>query len=349
VEWERLWEAAAGQHRLVLTRDLAGFGVTRPIARRLRAEGWLADVRRGVTVVGGGEPSEWQKVVAVSLVAGSDAALSHYTAARVHHLACVGPAGSGGMVGSGAAGRGSGAAGGSGAVAGGAGPAVAGASGATGGRLAGGSGAAGGRLVDVHITVPRPAHPRLPGCVVHRVRDLTEGDVAIHRGVRVTTPIRTLTDLVPGLTPAVLEKTVDEGSIAGLWTPRDLAAVSERRGMGALRRLVDLRLDAPPTDSPLEQRAVQALLSLGPFETRYQVVVDGRVFILDIAWPAYQVAAECDGWAVRSRSRGKFDHDRRRNNLLSSHGWSIVHLTSAMSDDEMRSSVVKMLLKSAAR
>ncbi len=110
-----------------------------------------------------------------------------------------------------------------------------------------------------------------------------------------------------------------------------------------------MRTGAGRADVDLEARAAQALASLGPFELQYQLVLDGRVYIIDLAWPLYRVAVECDGWEVRSRSRGKFDADRRKENHLASHGWTVVHLTSAMSDDEMRAAVVSVLLRAAAR
>jgi very-short-patch-repair endonuclease len=54
---------------------------------------------------------------------------------------------------------------------------------------------------------------------------------------------------------------------------------------------------------------------------------------------------ECDGRQVHDASRLRFDEDRRRHNLLVAAGWQVVHLTSAMSDDEMRAAVVGALLR----
>lgn len=309
--------ALAGQ--LVLARDLPALGLTRRRVERLSREGWLREVRRGVLLVGGGRPSEWQEVVAAAMVAGPCGAVSHSTAARIHRFAGV----AGSRVG-----------------------AVAGA-GATAGTAA-----AAGALGAVELTVPVRANPRLAGCILHRVRDLDEKDVVMWREVRVTTPTRTLIDMAPRLPVAVIEKTVDEGLIARLWDEADLVAAvagaGGRPGVGKLRRVMAPRSGASGVDSHLEQTVTRALRSLGPFETGYEVIVEGRLYILDIAWPAYKVAAECDGWTVRGRSRSKFDHDRRKDNDLASQGWIVVHLTSAMSEDEMRTAVVRVLLKAAA-
>ncbi len=293
--------AVAGEHRLLPTRTLGRLGLSSAAQRRWRAEGWLTDVRAGVVLVGGGTPTRWQHAVAALLAAGDDAALSHWTAARIHRLACAGPPGEGSPI---------------------------------------------------EISVPRPRHPKLAGCVIHRVARLEGDDVVTVRGARVTSPVRTLLDLAPSLSPTVLEKTVDEGLVGRLWDVPSLAAAvrpgGRRRGLGSLRRVLADRTADQRVDSTLEQRVTRAVQCLGPFETGHQVVIEGRVFVLDVAWPAQKVGAECDGWETRGRSRGKFDHDRRRNNLLASHGWSIVHLTSAMTDDEMRQAVFRMLMRAAA-
>jgi len=93
MDLERLRREADDQHRLLRVRDLARFGVTPAAGRRLVEDGWLAPVRPGVVLVGGGAPTDWQRAVAAWLAAGPDAALSHWTAARIHRLACAGPSG----------------------------------------------------------------------------------------------------------------------------------------------------------------------------------------------------------------------------------------------------------------
>ena len=80
----------------------------------------------------------------------------------------------------------------------------------------------------------------------------------------------------------------------------------------------------------LELRMIRILAPYGPFETQYQLVLDGRVLVLDIAWPWWRVAAEVDGWGAHGRSWSKFVDDRSRMNLLEAHGWRVAHLTAAM-------------------
>lgn len=289
---------AAGAHGLVRSSRLPAAGLTRFICRRLFADGWLVEVRKGVILVGGGTPSEWQRAVATWMAAGSGAAMSHATAARVHRLACW--------------------------------PVLSGA--------------------PVEVSVPRPRHPRLSDCRLHRVGDLTPDSVTSRRGVVVTTPARTLVDVAPRLTAGVIRRTVEEGYLTGAWTREELAGAVEsarrRPHLGPLREAVGSASMAIGVASHLEQRVARILAFLGPFETQFQVVAGGKVFVLDIAWPERRVAVEIDGLAVHG-TRGRFDSDRRRGNELAAAGWTVVHVTAAMSDDEIRASVCRVLLRTA--
>ncbi len=111
--------------------------------------------------------------------------------------------------------------------------------------------------------------------------------------------------------------------------------------------MLAVRVETDGADSDLEARAQRALHCLGPFRTQYQLVLDGELLVLDLALPDLKLAVECDGWGVRRRSRSKFDGDRRHGNLLTAHGWTVVRLTAAMSDDEMRAAVVKVMMRLA--
>jgi very-short-patch-repair endonuclease len=281
---------AEAQHGVVTVGQLAECGFSTKAIARLCRSGWLRRVRRGAYAVGGRPPSPWEQAVAVALLAGPGATLSHYTAAAIHGM----PVG----------------------------------------------------LADdaVELTVELPRAPCFEGVRIHRVRGLGSSDVIKVKGIRVTTPARTLVDLAGRLAPDYLARVLDEGRIRRLWTPAELAATADRagsRGRGrnsSLRELIR-RQDDVQIESMLEARIIRALQPFAPFEVQYQLVLDGHVLILDIAWPRPRVAVESDGWGVRSRSRTKFDQDRRKGNLLAAHGWTVVHLTSAMSDDEIGETV----------
>jgi hypothetical protein len=181
------------------------------------------------------------------------------------------------------------------------------------------------------------------------VERLDDRDVEIRRGLRVTTPARTLVDLVSRLDDPLLARILDEGGIAGMWELEDVEAAARRagsRGRGGMAMLQDalgLRVREPAGESMLEVRMIRALAPFAPFETQYHLVLDGELLILDIAWPAWRVAAEADGWWARAHSRTAFDRTLHRNNLLVAHGWRVVHLTSTMDDASVRRDVGRLL------
>jgi len=205
----------------------------------------------------------------------------------------------------------------------------------------------------IEISIPRLRHPRIRGAIAHRVGPLPPEDVVRVRGIPVTSPARTIVDLAPRFSSLLARRMVDDGFAGGLWTIHDLqgalARAGSKPGVRMLRVLLDERGDDPPAEGGLEGRVGAALASFSPFETQYQLILAGNLLVLDIAWPPLLVAVECDGWTLRSRSRGKFDADRRRDNLLALHGWTVIHLTTAMSDDEMRAAVFPVLLRAAAK
>jgi hypothetical protein len=74
----------------------------------------------------------------------------------------------------------------------------------------------------IHIAVPASDHdprnppPELPGVVVHYVPDLHPDDVAVVRGLRVTTVERTLIDLAEEMSPEDLLATFRRAWTMGL-------------------------------------------------------------------------------------------------------------------------------------
>lgn len=248
----------------------------------MTVDGSLRVVRPGVYAIAGRAPSKWEQAVAVGLICGPGAALSHGTAAGIHRLP---------------------------------------------GLLA---------PTRPEISVPAPRHPQLSGAVVHRVVQLDQLDIEQRSGVGVTTPQRTLVDLAPRLRPDLLGRIIDEGTIARRWTVASLLACTDRlsgpgrNGIRTIRPLLADRADEPRAESMLELRMIRILAPYAPFETQYELVLDGKLLRLDIAWPWWRVAAEVDGWGVRGRSKTKFVEDRYRMNLLEAHNWRVAHLTAAM-------------------
>jgi predicted transcriptional regulator of viral defense system len=82
----------------------------------------------------------------------------------------------------------------------------------------------------VHVVVPRRAGADPGGVVVHRVRNLDERDVGIHRGIRTTTATRTVWDLASVLSPLATRRAFEQAeSCAG-------STASGSRPYGSRRR-----------------------------------------------------------------------------------------------------------------
>jgi len=61
--------------------------------------------------------------------------------------------------------------------------------------------------------------------------------------------------------------------------------------------------------------------------SEYPAQVPGRKFRIDIAFVEKRLAVECDGWQYHSKFLEDFKRDRRRQNLLVTHGWRILRFT----------------------
>jgi hypothetical protein len=95
---------------------------------------------------------------------------------------------------------------------------------------------------DADVTVARQR--RRPRIDTHRAK-LARDEVAVERGIPVTTPARTLLDLAGALTPPQLERAIHETEYRRLTSPLALdallARLQGRRGSTALQAVVDRR------------------------------------------------------------------------------------------------------------
>jgi very-short-patch-repair endonuclease len=206
----------------------------------------------------------------------------------------------------------------------------------------------------VELTLPRQGRFRPPGVTVHRSTDLADEDIVERNGVLVTSAPRTLVDLAGRLGPALTEKLLDEGLIVRRWSVEQLQDCLGRARQNVperakLRELLALRAEEPSADSMLESRVFRALGPLMPFEVHFSTVLGGRVYVIDAAWPEAKVGAEIVGRAHRVASRSAFDRERRKLNELGAFGWTVAHLTAAMSAEEMIAAVGALLGRSRAR
>ena len=108
----------------------------------------------------------------------------------------------------------------------------------------------------VEVSLPGHLQRRRTGIRVRRRAHLDEADIAEHKGIPVTSPVRTLIDLSPRLNRAQLERAINEAANLALVSPDALRAAlharAGERGVPRLRHVLDRRTFRL-TDSKLEQ------------------------------------------------------------------------------------------------
>lgn len=178
--------------------------------------------------------------------------------------------------------------------------------------------------LDLHVYLPLGARIRSRDGLVVKEARLTELDVFVYRGLKVTSGVRTIFDCLrlPSETEAVVAadallhlRCAPVGSVA------DYIACTHRV-RGSRLALARLQLTEPKIESPMESRLRLLLRRAGlPLPEAQWVVRDGDRFVarLDFAWPSVCVAIEYDGadhWGQRRQ-------DDRRRAAARGLGWHV--------------------------
>lgn len=182
----------------------------------------------------------------------------------------------------------------------------------------------------LEVTVFAMRTPRLVGVKAHRASVLYADDVTVVEGLPVTSAARTVVDMASCTGPVALQRLLDDCIVRRLCTAEDVAACLERSEVRRGRRRLVPLLDARSrSESHLEQLWLRRLRRAGlePPEVGYQLVIDGRVLVLDFAWPAARVGIEVDGWQPHA-TRSRFDSDRLRDLAAVRVGWTTLRVTS---------------------
>lgn len=183
---------------------------------------------------------------------------------------------------------------------------------------------------DVEVAVPDLRfRGRRPGVRIYRVQ-LPERDVTVVRGLRITTRVRTIVDLLGALPlPAGRE-------LAGRALRKNWIALSDLdrrlvdgRGRTGNVRIRTLRREADPQAHAEFERRVHALLrahDIGGWQPQYPVrMPSGQVIHADLAFPERRLIVELDGWAWHDDVR--FRRDRKRWRGAVAAGWRVVQFT----------------------
>jgi hypothetical protein len=200
----------------------------------------------------------------------------------------------------------------------------------------------------VEITVPLDRVVRRRELRAHRSGTLRDADLREVDGIPTLSAARTVADLSMRLEPAALGRLADEGLRRGVLTlagldrvVRHLSRKAPGRSPNRLAAVLAERLPGyHPGGSDLETWVSDCLVVAGlPAPVRqFKVVVDGRVYFLDLAYPDVKLDIEVDGFDFH-RTRTVFDADRVRQNDLVRVDWTVLRFTSRSAPEEIVSAV----------
>jgi very-short-patch-repair endonuclease len=181
--------------------------------------------------------------------------------------------------------------------------------------------------IDVSVRTPGGRAKR-PGLRVHRAPTLRDDEITEHRGIRVTTPTRTLLDLAATLPRRALERALDEAEIRELYDLTSLDAIARahagERGAAALQRALDLDGDPTLTDSELEELMLALCDDHAIERPKPRTWVAG--LRVDFLFAAARLVVETDGYRYH-RTRHAFERDRERDAILARAGYRTLRFT----------------------
>jgi very-short-patch-repair endonuclease len=187
----------------------------------------------------------------------------------------------------------------------------------------------------IEVAVPRGRHPSVEGVVVHRLRDFDAASVIRVNGIPTVAPLRTLVHLGATAPRFLVEVALERGltddvfSYAAVeWFRHDLGRQG-RNGVGVLGEVLDQRaLGAKRPDSILEPRFATLCrdhnIEMPIFQL--EVVIGGRCYRIDFAYPDIKLAIEVDGFDPHGRRQVWYEGHDREGDLVDD-GWTVLHVT----------------------
>jgi very-short-patch-repair endonuclease len=181
----------------------------------------------------------------------------------------------------------------------------------------------------LEVTVLNGGMRRPEGITVHRRRGLRPDEVTEHRGIPVTSPVRTLIDIAPRLEREPLEAAINQADTLDLCDPEALRealdAITGQPGVRALRTVLDRRTFTL-TDSELERRFLRIVREIGMAKPETGVWLNG--FKVDFYWPDLGLVVETDGLRFH-RTPAQQARDRIRDQAHTAAGLTPLRFTRA--------------------
>jgi hypothetical protein len=187
------------------------------------------------------------------------------------------------------------------------------------------------RRVQPELTVVGTVLPKVRGVTLHRTDTLDAVDRSRIGPLPVTSRARTMLDLGAALPFEIVHQVVHAACVDKLVTERELLAVLDRvgkrgrRGTASLRAILREELPDERLASMLEHDLhVLIRRARGPEPIlQYELVCsDGRVVVLDFAWPELRFAIEADGHRWHATPK-KLEADNARRRSIRATGWTL--------------------------
>jgi hypothetical protein len=180
----------------------------------------------------------------------------------------------------------------------------------------------------VEVVTRRAARRPQHGLVEpHVARDLTSSDLMVVNGLRMTTPLRTVADLLRHLPRAdalvAIDAYLNSGLVDRNEVQRSLIRWKRRRGIRQAYEL--LALADPLSQSGGESRTRLRILDAGlpPPELQIPVLdpIGRERYYLDLGWRRWRLALEYDGMEHHGPEHA--EHDDQRQSWIAAQGWTI--------------------------
>jgi hypothetical protein len=184
--------------------------------------------------------------------------------------------------------------------------------------------------------ITAPTYHDHPGIKTHRSSTLYPRDTTTQRGIRVTSPARTLLDIAPRLSDKQLTRAVNDLRLAGYLQPNDFAElVARSRSHAGAPRLRPFAITTQnPTRSDLEDRFIKFCAKHGLPTPEINARLNG--YEVDALFRAEKLIAELDGYEFH-KDKATFESDRERDAAM----LEIDHITVRVTDERMKRTPVK--------
>jgi len=202
----------------------------------------------------------------------------------------------------------------------------------------------------IDVIAPRRAGRKIDGIRWHNVLRPTPAEIEVRYGIPCTTVSRTLVDMAGRSGTITLRRLVEQAAVLRELDVHEvdrILARGRRRGARWLRvALEPWRTDdewKPRLRSPLEARLLPALLEAGLPRPKCnaKMLVDGEKVEIDLLWEEQRLAIEADGEEAHG-TRGAFQSDRRRDQLLLAAGYRVARVTWRQAERETAAVVARI-------